>query len=158
VLGLGNELFTDEGVGVAASRRIADLDLPAVEVVDGGTLGLALLPEITDREAVLVLDAVVKKGREPGEVIVLEARDLTHPNLLLYSAHQIGVQEAVLAARLADTAPSLMAGVGMVPYSLATGYGITPAANRRLAVMVDTALEILGEWGVEAPVRATASR
>jgi hydrogenase maturation protease len=158
VLGLGNELLTDEGVGVAASRRIAGLELPAVDVVDGGTLGLALLPEITGREAVLVLDAVVKKGREPGEVIVLEARDLTHPNLLLYSAHQIGVQEAVLAARLAENAPSLLAGVGMVPYSLATGYGITPAADRRLGVMVDRALEILGGWGVDTPVRAKAGR
>ena len=59
VLGIGNELFTDEGLGVVAARRIAQSGLPGVEVLDGATLGLALLPEIADRDAVLLLDAIV---------------------------------------------------------------------------------------------------
>jgi hydrogenase maturation protease len=151
VLGLGNELFTDEGVGVVASRRLEVLDLPGVDVVDGGTLGIALLPEIADRRGVLVLDAVIADAREPGEVVVLGPHDLTRPNLLLYSAHQIGVQEALLAARLAGRAPIHVAGVGMVPFSLDTGFGITFEAEQRLGSMVDTAIEILAGWGVPVP-------
>ena len=45
VLGLGNELFTDEGLGIHAARRIEAMGLDGVDVLDGGTLGIALLPE-----------------------------------------------------------------------------------------------------------------
>ena len=154
VLGLGNELFTDEGLGVEAARRVDALGLDDVEVVDGGTLGIGLLPEIDDRHGVLILDAVVAAGTVPGELVSLDREDLMRSHLLLYSAHQIGVQEALAAIDLAGRAPERVGGIGMVPFSLETGYGLTAEAQDRLPQLVSAALDVLAAWGVEVPAHA----
>jgi hydrogenase maturation protease len=146
VLGLGNELFTDEGIGVVASRRIADLDLPETEVVDGGTLGLSLLPTIEGREALLVLDAIVDSDLTPGSVVVYDGEDLRREARLLYSAHQLGVNEVLAAADLAGVTPREVAAVGMVPESVLTGYGITRTADSALDEMVTSARKVLAEF------------
>jgi hydrogenase maturation protease len=149
VLGLGNELFTDEGVGVVVGRRVEELDLPGVEVLDGGTLGIALLPEIEGRDALLVLDAVAKAGAQPGEIVEFAEDDLYRPLKLMYSAHQVGIDETLAAARLMGTAPRRARAVGLVPYSLETGYGLSPQAQDRLDALLARALAVLAGWGVE---------
>lgn len=154
VLGLGNELFSDEGVGVVASRRIAELDFPDTEVVDGGTLGLSLLPTIEGREALLVLDAIVESDLAPGSVVVYDGEDLRREARLLYSAHQLGVNEVLAAADLAGVAPLEVAAVGMVPESVNTGYGITDTAAMALDEMVAVARRVLIEFETRMVARA----
>lgn len=154
VLGLGNELFTDEGVGVAVGRQVGELDLPGVEVIDGGTLGLALLPTIEGRRGLLVLDAVDTAAGRPGEVIVYQGDQLWREARLLYSAHQLGITEVLAAADLVGTTPELIAAVCMVPASLETGYGLSPEASEGLSTMIDRVLEILVSWGVKEPANA----
>jgi hydrogenase maturation protease len=154
VLGLGNELFSDEGVGVAAARRIEERGLPAVEVVDGGTLGLALLPTIEGRTALLVLDAIVSEDMEPGEIVVYDGQDLRREARLLWSAHQLGVNEVLAAADLVGSTPELVAAVGMVPASVDTGYGLSMVATESLPAMVDAALQVLASWGVKESAHA----
>lgn len=154
VLGLGNELFTDEGVGVAASREIAELGLDDVEVVDGGTLGLSLLPTIGGRNALLVLDAIADTDLEPGTVVRYGDEDVRREARLLYSAHQLGVNEVLAAADLAGVTPAAVAAVGMVPESVSTGYGISETAARSLDEMVSVALEVLAGFGVRSVAHA----
>jgi hydrogenase maturation protease len=149
VLGLGNELFSDEGVGVAAARRLAELGLPGVEVLDGGTLGLALLPELEGRDGLLLLDALALPGAPPGEVAVLGGDQLPGAQRLLASVHQLGVLEALAAAPLVGTAPARVAAVGMVPASLETGYGLTPLAAAHLEEMVARAAGVLAGWPLD---------
>lgn len=149
VLGLGNELFTDEGVGVAAARRLAEEGLAGVEVVDGGTLGLSLLPLVEGREALLVLDAVLDDDLPPGAIVVIEGDDLRREARLLYSAHQLGVSEVLAAADLVGSTPPSVAAVGMVPASVETGYGLSDVATAALPAMVDAAHRVLDFWGVE---------
>lgn len=154
VLGLGNELFTDEGIGVVASRRIADLDLADTEVVDGGTLGLSLLPTIEGRDALLVLDAILDSNLAPGSVVVYDGDDLRREARLLYSAHQLGVNEVLAAADLAGVAPSEVAAVGMVPESVETGYGITDTAVMALDEMLAAARRVLEGFETRMVARA----
>ncbi len=154
VLGLGNELFTDEGVGVVAARGFAERGLPGVEVVDGGTLGIALLPTVVDREAVLVFDAVVAADAEPGAIVVLEDADVRRGHRVLYSAHQLGISEVLAAADLAGAHIPRVAAVGMVPFSLETGYGISPEAAARIDAMVDHGVAIVERWRREVTVDA----
>jgi hydrogenase maturation protease len=154
VLGLGNELFSDEGVGVVAARRVEERGLLAVEVVDGGTLGLALLPTIEGRTALLVLDAIVSEDMEPGEMVVYDGQDLRREARLLWSAHQLGVNEVLAAADLVGSTPELVAAVGMVPASVDTGYGLSIVATEALPAMVDAALQVLASWGVKEPAHA----
>ena len=154
VLGLGNELFTDEGLGVQAGWEVQRAGLSDVEVLDGGTLGLALLPEIEGRVGLLVLDAMVAAGSEPGDIVVLGPEELVRPKMLLMSAHQVGIAETLGAATLLGTSPRLLAAVGIVPFSLDTGYGISPEAQARIPAMVETAIEILQRWMAEETVDA----
>lgn len=154
VLGLGNELFTDEGVGVVASRLIEQMCLPGVEVVDGGTLGLALLPTIEGRRALLILDALLSNELPPGEVVVLDGDFLRREARLLYSAHQLGVNEVLAATDLVGVSPGLVAAIGMVPASVGTGYGLTSVGETALPSMVDRAVEILAGWGVREAAHA----
>ena len=154
VLGLGNELFTDEGLGVQAAHRVAQEGIPGVEVLDGGTLGLALLPELEGRRGLLVLDAVVSDGETPGTILDLGAGEVHQPRKLLMSAHQVGVSDTLSAASLMGTAPELIAAVGMVPFSLETGYGLSPEAEALMPEMVRRAVAVLSSWGVEVPVDA----
>lgn len=154
VLGLGNELFTDEGVGVAAARRIEESRPSGVEVIDGGTLGLSLLPAIEGREAVLVLDALVDSDAMPGTVVVFDGEELRREARLLYSAHQLGVNEVLAAADLNGVAPPRVSAVGMVPASVDTGYGLSPVVAAALEGMVEIGLSILESW--KGPVIANA--
>ncbi|MFV1970151.1 MAG: hydrogenase maturation protease [Acidimicrobiia bacterium] len=148
VLGLGNELFTDEGIGVAASRRFADLGIPEVEVVDGGTLGIALLPTVAGRRSILIFDAIVASDAHPGDIIVLESSEVRQGSRIMYSAHQLGISEVLAAAELAGGPEPDVAAVGLVPYSLETGYGVTAEAEDRIPAMVERGMEILASWGV----------
>jgi hydrogenase maturation protease len=152
VLGLGNELFCDEGLGVVASRSFADRGLDGVDTVDGGTLGLELVATIEGRRGLLVLDAVASDAAAPGDILVLEGEELEVSRRLLFSVHQIGVIEALAAAELIGQKPDYVAAVGMVPFSLDTGYGITAQAQERMPSMIAAAERILTKWGVPAGV------
>jgi hydrogenase maturation protease len=149
VLGVGNELFTDEGLGCVAAQAIARLELPGVEVLDGSTLGIALLPLLAGRDAVLLLDATVGRDAQPGDLIVLHGDEVPASRHLTTSAHQIGVCEALAAAELAGCRPPTLAAVGMVPVSLETGYGLSAPIADRIPQMVHTACAVLREWGVD---------
>jgi hydrogenase maturation protease len=149
VVGIGNELFTDEGIGPAAARRLVPRAPADVEVLDGGTLGLRLLPEIEDREGLLLLDAVVGRGLQPGNVVVLEGDAFSVGARVLFSAHQAGIPEALAAAGLSGRAPARVAAVGMAPASLATGYGLSVVATRAMDEMLDRAMAMIEAWGGE---------
>lgn len=150
VLGLGNELFTDEGVGVVAARALAERGIPGVEVLDGGTLGIALLPAVEGRRSLLVLDAVLDPALDPGDLAVMDGAEIDRVRGILFSAHQVGIPEVLGAAALAGRAPERIAAVGMVPASLETGYGLSAMAAGRLDAMVDLALDVLARWEVFA--------
>lgn len=146
VLGLGNELFTDEGLGIEAARRVAKLDLPDTEVADGGTLGLELVPTLADRRCLLVLDAVAKDGAAPGTILILDDGTVRSARQLLVSAHQLGLSEALAAVDLWGKGPEVCAGVGMVPESLETGFGLSEFVAGRIDELVATAVGIVEDW------------
>lgn len=148
VLGLGNELFSDEGIGIAATRVLSREHLPDVDIIDGGTLGIELLPAVAGRTRLLIFDAVAAEEAEPGEILVLSADEIRAGQQILVSAHQIGISQVLAAAELSGNAVTEIAGIGMVPFSLETGYGITPEAEERLEEMVDAGRDILRAWGV----------
>jgi hydrogenase maturation protease len=148
VLGVGNELFTDEGLGCVAARMLAELELPGVDVLDEATLGIALLPEIADRTALLLLDAIVRHDAAPGDLVVLRGQEVPANRNLTVSAHQIGISEALATAELAGRSPRRLAAVGMVPVCLETGYGVSDTVQDRLPAMIEQARAILRDWDV----------
>ncbi len=99
VLGLGNILLSDEGVGVHVIHLLRErYDFPQeVEVMDGGTLALDLLPYVEDAERLLIVDAV-QMNAPSGTVVRLVGEEIPGVLTLKYSPHQMGLSDLLAAA------------------------------------------------------------
>ena len=116
VLGLGNVLLGDDGLGAAAIARIErDYRIPpGVRFEDGGTLGLSLLGLIADSDRVILVDAV-RADAPPGTLVRLDGADVADAVWNRLSPHQVGVADLLEAARLIDCYPSAVTLLGLVP-------------------------------------------
>jgi hydrogenase maturation protease len=129
VLGLGNILLGDDGTGVHVVRQLASNPSPEIagaRIVDGGTLGLELLPLIDDARALLLIDAV-ELGEPPGTVVLLRGDDLKGRYGPLASAHQAGLGDLVAAARLTGMLPDRTSLVAVQPASIDVGLELSAA-------------------------------
>jgi hydrogenase maturation protease len=156
VLGVGNLLWADEGFGVRCVEALGDAyDLPAdVAVMDGGTLGLALVPELLDATHVLLFDAVAHRG-EPGSLLV--ARDAEVPLLMggnKLSLHQVGVNDIFASLELLGHKPEHVTVVGIKPVQLADyGGSLTDEVRAQVPEALRLGIEELRRWGVEVRER-----
>lgn len=157
VLGVGNLLWADEGFGVRCVEALAEgWELPPdIEVMDGGTLGLALVPELLDATHVLLFDAVAHRG-EPGTLIV--ARDDEIPALMggnKMSLHQVGMNDILASLELLGHKPGHFTVVGIEPVVLADyGGSLTEQVRAKLPAALELGIEELRRWGVEVRARA----
>jgi hydrogenase maturation protease len=147
VLGLGNLLFCDEGFGIHAANALQTQwgSQFSMEWVDGGVLGLNLLPLVEECSHLLVLDAV--DAGQPGGVLVEMARD----EIPLYSGvkmseHQIGFQEVLAIANFRGYYPTHLHLVGVQSTDLSVGVGLSPAVTSALPEAVQRAAAILRKW------------
>ena len=151
VLGLGNLLLHDEGLGVwvaeSLGRRFAFP--PEVTVLDGGTLGLDLLPRLDGVERLLVIDAV-QLGRAPGEIVRLEGDEVPAVLDVKISPHQVAVQDLLAGARLLGSEPPHVVLWGMEPERLDPGTGLSTSVKDALPRIETAVLDELHCWGVAA--------
>ena len=154
VLGIGNLLNTDEGVGVHAAKKLQDLipEQAGLAVEDGGTLGLNLLPLVEDATHLLLLDAV-DAAAEPGTVIELEKDDIPLFGGFKLSQHQLTFQEVLGLALIRNKFPENLHLVGVQPESLAIGVGLSDVVQAALPDMLARAFAVLRAWGVTLPER-----
>lgn len=140
VLGLGNTLHSDDGIGPQAIERLRnDSRLPGdVTLIEGGTLGLELLTYIWDCSYLLVLDAV-DVGQCPGTLVRMSSEELqTLPGK--GSVHQLGVADLLVALRvLASRTPEVVL-LGMQPGSTEWGTELSPAVAAALPALADAAV------------------
>jgi hydrogenase maturation protease len=128
VLGVGNLLLQDEGVGIHVVRALADRQFPPdVEVIDGGTAGCDLLPVMAGAERVIIVDAL-EGGEPPGSVYRLTPRDLeTRARGPSLSLHDIGIMDVIrLLELMEDQLPEVVI-IGVEPGEIAAGVELTPA-------------------------------
>ena len=156
VLGVGNILWADEGFGVRCVEALGEgFELPDdVVIMDGGTLGLALVPELLDVTHVLLFDAVEHRG-EPGSLVV--ARDDEVPLLMggnKLSLHQVGVNDIFASLELLGHKPEHVTVVGIRPVLLADyGGSLTDPVRAQLPAALALGIEELRRWGVEVRER-----
>jgi hydrogenase maturation protease len=147
ILAIGNRLLTDDGVGIEILSRLEPLSREwgeAVELIDGGTCGLALLGAVLDRAAVVFLDAV-KLGAEPGSVHVLRKGDLLGMSGRESSAHEGGAKQILAALALLGETPQEVTVVGVEPASVATGIGLSEVVEARLGEAVNRVRQVVAE-------------
>jgi len=148
VLGLGNPLMSDDGIGLAALARLRDQwDLPpSVDLEDGGTWGMNLLPLIEDADRVLILDAI-RLGAVPGTLHELERDELPRCLAHKLSPHQIDLKEVLALLELRGTLPSVTVALGLEPAVVALGTALSDPVQARVDALVGRAVKRLAGWG-----------
>lgn len=148
VLGLGNLLLEDDGVGSAAVAELADrYEAPdGVRVLDGGTLGLCLLPYLEDADAVILVDAI-RSDAAPGTFVRLDGSDVGPAVATRLSPHQVGVADLLDGARWLDRYPAHVVLLGLVPASMELSISLSPDVRRALPALVDRIVDEAGALG-----------
>ena len=149
LIGLGNILLQDEGVGVQAVEALRkSFDFPEdVRLIDGGTLGLDLLPFIEGMEKILFVDAVDLQ-KEPGTIAILEDEDL--PSFLepKLSLHHVGLSDLLFASSLMGIRPPKITLMGIQPEKVEVGLDLSIRVTENFEKFINAILEKLRDWGV----------
>ncbi|MEK7753117.1 MAG: hydrogenase maturation protease [Acidobacteriota bacterium] len=141
VLGIGNTLLKDDGVGVLLVEEFRDRSsLPAeeVEFLDGGTQDLALLGHLAGRRALVILDAV-KLGAAPGTVHCLTLEQALDSGSRSATAHEGNAGELLRMAMMLGELPERVAVIGVEAASLETGLGLSEPVRQALPAAMDAA-------------------
>ena len=140
VLGVGNLLMSDDGVGVHAVQRLEKRTLPpGVEVLDGGTCGLDLLQFFEGVERLIVLDAA-NLGREPGAIVRLAGDDVPAFLAMKVSPHEINLPELLFSAKLSGIYPREVVVLGVQPETIETGVELSPPVAAQVDALIERAL------------------
>jgi len=150
VLGLGNALMSDDAFGSrAVEALLARYRFPEnVGVVDGGTLGLDLLPRLEGLDRLLIVDAIEMQA-PPGSVFRLQGEEVPRAFAGKLSVHQMGLQDLLAVAELRGHLPAELVVWGAQPGSIEVGLELTPAVAEALERVVDEIAEELRAMGVE---------
>ena len=151
VLGLGNLVHSDDGVGVHAIQSLlSDPRVPAsVTLLDGGTQGLSLIPHISGYSRLLVIDAV-NAGEKPGTLLRFEGRALNGlPGKS--TVHQLGFADLMVAMRLLGEPPEEVVVIGVEPVSTEWGTQLTQPVQEALPSLLDAIIEQLHSWETAGP-------
>jgi len=153
VLGLGNVVCQDDGAGIAAIHKLLrEYELPeGVLALDGGTLGLSLLPLVDSADQVIMVDAIRAEG-PPGTLVRIEGDEVAPAVYERLSPHQIGVADLLAGASLLDRYPDRVVLIGVVPESIDLGLGRTDAVEASIPELVERVVEELHTLGYP-PVR-----
>ncbi|MCH4026387.1 MAG: HyaD/HybD family hydrogenase maturation endopeptidase [Acetobacter fabarum] len=152
VLGIGNILWADEGFGVRAVEHLAAHYSfgPDVQIMDGGTQGLYLLPVLEDLETLIIVDAI-DFGLSPATLHHVEGSAVPATiGARKMSLHQTGFQEVLALLELRGHAPRAIHLVGVQPVTMQDyGGGLTEAVARQVPHAVHMVLELLAQrYGV----------
>jgi hydrogenase maturation protease len=152
----------DDGLGLHVLARLQEewtFD-DGVALIDGGTWGMKLLPDIEDAARLMFLDAINTQRHPPGTVLLLERDEiplLTDHNKL--SPHQVGLQEVMAVSDFRGTLPAHTCAIGVVPLSIDLDTELTPVVMGSVDACIARVIERLRDWGHtctrrEAPVGA----
>ena len=145
VLGIGNILLRDEGVGVRVIEQMQEIPVPEeVELVDGGTAGADLLDVLAERRKVIVIDAV-QSDCEPGTVLRFTAADLVRPDGVGMSLHEVGLGEALTMTKQLGCAPGDVVVFGIKPKDTTCGLELSEEVEASVPKVVELILAEIGK-------------
>jgi hydrogenase maturation protease len=137
ILGIGNILLKDEGIGVHVVNRLKEMSLPEdVEVLDGGTAGLDLVDFIANRKKVIVIDAV-KTGDKPGTIYRLTEENLDVKPKAIMSFHEIDFLDAIHMSDVMGNKPGEVIVIGMEPKDMSDGTELSPEIEERIPRIIE---------------------
>lgn len=157
VLGVGNILLSDEGVGVRAIEALREGYLlpEGVEVIDGGTSGMELLEDLSRADLLVVADAV-NAGLPPASILRIAGEDVPVFFRAKLSPHQVGLSDVLADLEFMGEPPCETVIIGVQPLSLETSMELSPAVAERLPEVVDRIVAELRAHGIAVQPRAGA--
>jgi hydrogenase maturation protease len=146
ILGIGNVLMRDDGAGVHAAQEFAQSAGKGIRVLDGGTLGLSLLPEVESCCALIVFDAA-NFGAKPGSVRTFSG-DAMDAQLsgVKSTAHEVALSDLLGAADLLGRKPERRALIGVQPETIEWGLEPTAVVIAAIPAMRRAARELVERW------------
>ncbi len=149
ILGLGNTLLGDEGVGVHSVRYLREAcpDLADVNLVDGGTLSFALAGPIAEARNLIVIDAAQLDGA-PGTLRCYEGAEMDRfvRDRRIRSAHEISLSDLLTIAQLSEELPRHRALIGIQPQRMDWSDSLTDPVRKSLPIVCERVRELLRRW------------
>jgi hydrogenase maturation protease len=155
VLGVGNILLSDEGLGVRAIERLqrAYSFPPEVELIDGGTCGMELLEDIECLDALIMVDAI-RADKVPGTPILLTGGAIPVFFKTKLSPHQVGLCDVLATLEFLGRAPKDTTIMGLQPYSLALGMELSSEIEASMPALMQMLVAQLATLGISVQPRA----
>jgi hydrogenase maturation protease len=158
VVGVGNLLLSDDGIGIHAIRRLRSEPLAsAVCVIDGGTIGSDLLAEVCGCEQILVVDAV-DAGLAAGAIVWLDLSVPDERQIQIRNAHQFGIPVLLDNLRLLGCGPREAVLVGVQPATTGWGTELSPEVAGALPSLVGEVVGQVERWECRRRERGAGKR
>jgi hydrogenase maturation protease len=159
VIGVGSPLMGDDGLGLVALEALREQWSfePHLELLDGGTWGMNLLPFIESARRVLIIDAV-HGGGEAGSFIKLERADIPRFFALKLSPHQIDLKEVLALAELRGNLPEQTVVLGLEPAVVEMSASLSLTVAEGIPRLVDEVVDHLEGWGYDVRPRESGGR
>jgi len=148
VMGIGNTLLQDDGIGVHVTQHFKsafEFD-PCISVLDGGTIGLSLLPEIEDADAVIIVDAS-EIGEHPGTLRIFHDREIDQQlSGKRRSVHEVALYDLFSAAAIRGRSPVQRALIAIQPACTEWGLDPTPAVRAAIPIACEAISNLTRRW------------
>jgi hydrogenase maturation protease len=147
ILGIGNTLFSDEGVGIHLLPLLEEAlkNYENIEIIEGLTDGMRLLGPVEEAENLIIIDAI-NAGKEGGTIISLAGDEIPAYFGIKMSIHQLGFQEVLLAAKMRERYPKQIVMFGMQPTSLELGVELTETNQKKLGELAKAVIAQVKYW------------
>lgn len=147
VLGIGNILLSDEGAGVRVIEQLQkQYQIPeSIDVTDGGTMGVELLPWLEGRSHIIIVDAV-RSDNPPGTVLRIDDVPAFFQNKI--SPHQIGITDVLAMAYITNDLPPSVILIGIEPESLSGGITLSETVSGKIEVMMGIVVDEIEQYGI----------
>jgi hydrogenase maturation protease len=156
VMGVGNTLLQDDGIGVHVTESLragqtGDLPCfdPDLDLIDGGTIGLSLLPDIEDAAAVIVVDAS-ELGEAPGTLRIFRDREIDQQlSGKRRTVHEVALADLFAAAAIRGRSPEWRALIAIQPASTELGLDLTPDVRAAIPKAREAIIGLARQWRAE---------
>ncbi len=152
VMGIGNILMQDEGIGVHIIRELEKYDFnPHIVLIDGGNMGIDLLSFFYEYNQMIIVDAVDFE-ENPGFIDTIENDDILALFTTKMSLHHLGLKDVLSYAKLLDQTPDDLCLIGIQPEKIKLEMQLSQTIHSKIDTLTQLVLQKLKTWGVNSDI------
>lgn len=151
ILGIGNLLMGDEGVGIHALTTLQETYTfsPNINFIDGGTIGIDLIPYFEECKKMIIIDAVDSQ-EDPGFIVTLANEEIHYRFNTKLSLHHAGLSDVLSIIKLQEIEAPDMVLIGVQPKKVEMGLELSDTVGSKMEKVISIIINKLEEWGIES--------